>query len=208
MGEGGDEVFMQTGDKRVVVNRRTGEYSFLDGPHMFLDPVDPAAEIPSDSECLVLAEKELARVGLGDRDLRALKVTVSESDGGPVAKLVTFVATMDAFDVGGASRIAVGIGQGGQVVGLFNAARHATPVGQYPLRPPQEALEEILQGTAYHTDAPAETTTLMLNQLRLIYYEPGDLGQEFLQPVYLFSGSATTPEGEQEANIYVPALRQ
>ena len=76
--------------------------------------------------------------------------------------------------------------------------RSVDQVGMYPLKTPQQALEELQAGKGYVVSAPAPEGEVIIKKVFMGYYDP-DVYQEYIQPVYVFLG-------EHEFVAYVTAV--
>ncbi len=212
--------FYKDGPKRLAIDPLSGKWNWIDEVRMWDTPPADAAGIPTDAESIEAAEAELKRLGLLQDGLAFRNIanaTVSSlgtgEPGAPddptariISKQVTFTRTLAGIPVIGPSRVVVGIGGRGHVVGVIKAVKEMVPYETMALRPWSQALQEVMTGYS-QTDIPPDASSARLSDVTLALYEdPGDSSaQPFLQPVYLFRGEATTEAGRVSSFVAVVA---
>lgn len=214
--------FLQEGAKRLAIDPTSGKWNWIDEVQMWGEPPSNQGSIPTDAEARIIAEAWLENLGFLADGLRfdhVADATVSSMGTGEVgvepdpgaqviSKQVFFVRYLDGLRVVGASRIVVGVGANGEIVGVVKAMKD---VGQYeeaPLRSYDAALADVLDGNC-QTDIDEAAREAVLESVEVALYEdPGDsVVQPFLQPVYLFRGIATSFAGKHVPFVSVtPAL--
>jgi hypothetical protein len=213
-------------DKFLRVNSLTGQFIFQGNLPLTLGIITP-----QDAESLV--REKLANWGILDKDAPVTikyfgvagmeLVPVTNPSLADVYEAV-FSFSIDGFPVvglGPAQTVAMArINREGQLLTLYYFLRQSDQekVGTYPLKPGSLALTEVQQGqgkilslktksgfeTNFNPENPIKAVNI--NSIELIYYESLEK-QDYFQPIYLFSGSATLEDDTVlEASLYLPAV--
>jgi len=180
-----------------------------------VDPRDRPENLPTDEECRKIAEAFLTSHDLLPEGAvfssvsRGGKGTFSNHSGGaPIVTYedrdVLFTDTLSGLPVTG-SGIRVTVGGGGDILKATKRWRDVEPYKEFPILPPEEALEELKQtGVVTAVSSPKRA---IVGEVRLCYYAtPPGTEQPYLKPTYYVSG---TVEGENETGTffqYIPAV--
>ncbi|MCL5942008.1 MAG: hypothetical protein M1325_00505 [Actinobacteria bacterium] len=214
--------FYHEGSRRLAIDPVSGKWNWIDEVRMWDQPPAVDGSIPSDADAVKAAEAELNRLGLLKGGLAFHSVTnatvsslgtgepgvPSDPDAKTISKQVTFTRTLAGFPVIGPSRVIVGIGEKGSVVGVIKATKDTTPYATMPLRPWSDALRQVLASDS-QTDISSSAVSAELSDVQLALYEdPGDSSiQPYLQPVYVFHGVSILASGEAAPFVaVVPAM--
>lgn len=113
---------------------------------------------------------------------------------------VGFRRIIDGYKTWGAgARILVHIGPVGEIVKALKHWQQLIPYKTYPIKTPQQALQELRQAKGYLMGSKGK-----VNEITLRYRTSPDREKEYVQPVYFFD--CTGAEGDFYA--VVPAIRQ
>lgn len=206
-GTDGESYDVTAGDRHLTVDASTGEWDYLDGARVYRTPIADQSLVPSDELAREAAEKEIARLNLGRDGLEFVGVGRNMVSDQVVCKVVLFGQRINGALVAGASSIQVSVGEAGRIAGVINGMRPIAPYKVLELRPVAQALDEIERGEC-RSNMPDNATSASLDAVELAYFESSDplTDQPYLQPVYRFTGKATTPSGETDFTAVAPAL--
>ena len=213
------------GTLKFSMETTTGRWTFIDEERMWTVPPDDPSELPSEDDAVSVASAELGRLGLLADDViysHVTNATVSAVGVGeegaasdPTARVISrqvfFGRLLDGLPVEGPSRIVVGVGSHGDIVGVIMNMKAVSHFKDLPLRSVEEALADVLVGSS-QTDIRSEAVRATIDHVHLALYEDTGDGSEqpFLQPVYVFDGTEedSTTEGMQTRSFtaIVPAL--
>ncbi len=109
--------------------------------------------------------------------------------------LVRFSRQIDGFPAAGpGNKLAVRIGDGGEVISMLKVWREVAPCRPVALRSVKEAFEGLATGGAYY--APLACDRVVVDQVSIAYwFESMDKKQEYVVPVYEFKGKCLDKDG-------------
>ena len=154
---------------------------------------------PSKKDYENIAKEYLKTHNLLSKDVYFRAIT-DNTNSGWEAMSVGFGRNISGYKTWGAGGdIAIEIGPGGEIVGVRKAWQEIVPYKPYPIKNPQEALEELrnAKGVLMHGCEGK------VNQITLRYYTSPQK-QTYVQPVYYFD--CTGPNGDFYG--VVPATKQ
>lgn len=204
----GDDAFAVSGNGDLFVAGSLIQYLAI--------PSSESGELPGDEQAITAARDWLVGTGLAPPDLGSGEVVTRSSEVNRV--VVGFDPLQPERLLAAYPTVAVTLGGGGQVV----EARLQWPTIErhdlYRLRPAESAWRDVEAGRAY-IEAPLEgadieqgsevTGTVLYEEIAIGYTTSGPPGgEQYLQPVFIFSGQLT-PEGGTKSypvSAYVPAL--
>ena len=213
-------------DRFLKVNSGTGQFTFKGFVTLSVGPISPQEAETLVKEKMVeweLVDKEIPTAinfyGSAGMEL----VPVDNPNAANVYEIV-FSLSVDGYPlIGFGPAQAVALAQVTNDGKLFTLNYHLLPVsleevGTYPLKPAETALYQVQQGQgkilSLKTRPGVETSLSIQNQIKsinlasvsLVYYESIEK-QEYLQPIYLFSGTAVLKDDEVlEVSLYLPAI--
>ncbi len=211
----------------VSVEKASGaETLFLDYKNAFADPEKglPDANVLKRTADAYASQNRLLPDGYLYSGMSFL-TRQQLSERGPTGRaenmmgIAKYSRTLEGLPVEGAgSTITVLLGDGGQVQGYTKVSRvigdrmavaSATPRRAdrtYELLVPEEAFR-LLQEKGLTTEI-ADVDKAVVTDVHLAYYETsGDERQDVTEPIYVFSGLATGPDGEFEFQEFMYALK-
>lgn len=216
----------QEEEKFLKVNSRTGQFVFQGKT-----PLTIGSVTPQEAESLV--KEKLSQWDLLDQEAptRITYFGVAGLELEPITNPnladiyeVVFLSSVDDYPLvgfGPAENLAQAqVTKEGQLISLEYLFHQISQekVGTYPVKPGQQVLAEIQQGQGkifrLKTEVGVETNldpqnpikAIDLNFVKLVYYESVEK-QEYLQPIYFFSGSAVLENDEVlEVSLYLPAI--
>jgi hypothetical protein len=198
----------------VWVNSGTLAYHFLQ-PDKLYPPAPPT--LPSDEEAGKIATQFLAEAGLLPASVQVSEVVPGGSCGSPefgdyVAHLlVRFSYEIDGFPVTGTGvKFGVRIGDKGEVVDLYRVWRETEPYKETSIKAPQEAYQDLVAGKGSY-GTPSGCQKVVVEKISLAYWmEAADQKQEYVVPVYEFSGKCLDGQGNylEDFTGWCQALQQ
>jgi hypothetical protein len=212
LGFGGEAAFIDGGEKismvdesggevrqlMVWVNSGTVEYHFVE-PDKLYPPTPPT--LPSYEEAGKIAMQFLAEAGLLPDGAQVREVKPGGSYGGPEGEhvahlLVSLTHEIDGVPLAGpGAKFGVRIGDGGEVVDFYRVWRETEPYKEISIKAPQEAYQDLLTGKGSYL-APSRCKKVVVESVSLAYWmEAADEKQEYVIPVYQFSGKCLDGEG-------------
>ncbi len=176
----------------------------------------PEGELPSDEEAVAFAREWLRQVDLLPANVGDGKVVTRMEE--PARTIVSFQPVTPSPLLSASPNITVTIGPGGSVLESSYRWAEISEGDLYQLRGTEAAWAEVEGKRSYlETLLPSDqfeagttiTGTARYTQVSIAYTSSGIPGeQQYLQPVYVFTGQVT-PEGSEESypiTSYVPAL--
>ncbi|WP_165077313.1 hypothetical protein [Methanogenium sp. MK-MG] len=194
-------------DERIEVFINSGGFRYTIPDKMF-PTVDHQPDLPSDDEAKVIAETYCADRGLLPEGDCFNQVSVYFSQGAWDAgkEISSYNVTLaaqcrqtinDLPTIGGATTVY--IGEGGEVVGVTKKSRELEekPVRYSNIISPEQATKELAAGNDVITPLEGNYDKVTITDISLAYWiEPLVSSQEYVYPVYVFSGTA---EGNGES---------
>ena len=172
------------------------------------DTRDRPENLPTDEECRKIAETFLTSHGLmpegavfSSVSQGGQRIFSNRSGGTPIVTYedrdVHFTDTLSGYPVAGSGTY-VTIGGGGDVLKVGKHWRDAEPYKEFPILPPEEAIEELKQtGVVTVVSSPKRA---IVEEIKLCYYAtPPGTEQPYLKPTYYVRG---TVEGESETGTF------
>jgi len=205
----GGDVFVASGDGDLFVTPTLIQY--LSPPVAATD--DP---LPADDEAIILARDWLQRTGLIEPDMGEGEIIPQSSDTGRT--FVQFRPVEPGRILAAYPSIVVTLGPGGAVLEARVQWPTVVVYELYRLRDAELAWRDVELGRAY-IEAPLEGSgiepatliegTVTYDRIEVGYTTSGlPGGDQFLQPVFIFSGEVVPVDSEESYPIsaYVPAL--
>ncbi|GAB7014755.1 two-component system regulatory protein YycI [Methanogenium cariaci] len=194
-------------EERVEVFQNSGGFRYTIPDKMF-PTVDHQPNLPSDDEAKVIAETYCSGRGLLSEGECFDNVSVCFRQGAWDAgkEISSYNVTLaaqcrqtidDLPTVGGTTTVY--IGEAGEVVGVTKTSREReeNPVRYSSIISPEQAIEELAAGTDVITPLGGNYDNVTITNISLAYWiEPLASSQEYVYPVYVFSGTA---EGKGES---------
>jgi hypothetical protein len=117
---------------------------------------------------------------------------------------VWFGRKLNNLDVWG-TQLSVDIGGNGDIIGYYANWREYAPAGEYPIKSPESAFEELKQ-TGIRTGSG--DASISITEAVLAYRtKAGAYDEDYLEPIWVFSGTASSGKGEpQPVSKFIPAL--
>jgi hypothetical protein len=212
--EGQNGLSLQTEDLKysVEIAADSGRviYNVADRPNDALDSPD---KLPSDEEAVRIAtqflkENNLYPEGAFLRKIEHEYARSTDKNGKEILHngriVVWFGRTLNNLDVKG-TQLDVEICGNCDVTEYFANWREYTPTKEYPLKSPEMAFEELKQeGIRTSMSNPS----ISINNVTLAYRtKAGAFKEEYLEPVWIFSGVASSDNASPESvSKYIPAL--
>ncbi|HEV2107526.1 MAG TPA: hypothetical protein VGR16_04635 [Thermomicrobiales bacterium] len=204
----GGDVYAVSGNGELFVTPGLAQYL---APHS-----DEPGELPADEQAVVIARDWLMETGLAPPDLGPGHVITRSPEAGRV--LVQFDPLQPERLLAAYPSILVTLGNSAEIVEARVQWPEIEQHDLYRLRTAESAWRDVEAGRAY-IEAPLEgggfeqgseiLGTALYDDIAIGYTTSGPPGgEQFLQPVYIFSGQLT-PEGSLESYpiaAYVPAL--
>jgi hypothetical protein len=212
--DGENAMSLQTEDLvyGVEVGKASGNviYNVAHRPNDILDSPD---KLPSDDEAAKIAmrflkEKDLYPDGAFLRKIEHEYARSTDKNGKEILHngriVVWFGRTLNNLEVKG-TQLDVEICGNGDVTEYFANWREYTPTKEYPLKSPETAFEELKQeGIRTSMSNPS----ISINNVTLAYRtKAGAYKEEYLEPVWVFSGVASSDNAPSESvSKYMTAL--
>ena len=185
-------------------------------------PYDPEPELPPVEEAKEIATEFLLKRDLLPDDAKFESVTVGATQGlweagndEPIAEYnttlhVRFCRYINGVPVEG-DGLTVFIGDNGEIVGLTRNWRHVEPepYKEVEIKTPEEAYEELTSGKVIQPAVPIGVDSkVTIKEISIVYWmRPCFEKQEYVLPVYRFSGTYAGEDGEESFELFVPAVR-
>lgn len=194
-------------DKRVLVvytEPGTGYIRYRDNVQLMSET--PSDKLPSENEAIRMAEEILTEKGLLPDKKDTVVVDYSEvrkysNDGvlmerGNPALYVKFLFSLNDFPViGPGAKAGVVFGENGAIIGLFRIWRDVGEDHEAPIISPEEAFALFKQRWTKDEEFKQNNQmdvsfNVLIDNIYLAYYTlPGFEPQNFVEPVYVFTGS-------------------
>jgi hypothetical protein len=214
------------GDTKFGIRSKDGQYEldlFKNGGQRFTDTersdspngIDIAANLPSDADAKIIAEKFLKERDLLPPDAefghlqhrQAFIVsnhppTVSWED-----ILIYYHRHLNGLKVIG-TQYEIEVGAHGDIIAYFTNWKGYSPAGEYKVKPLKTAFEELQQkGVSVGMDKP---DTVSIDSAYLAYHtEALAFPEDYLEPVWVFEGEAlVNGTAIQSVEEYIPALTE
>jgi hypothetical protein len=200
-------------DVFIRKNSGTASYSNAKRPNNAMDAPD---KLPSDEEAAKIAtqflkEKDLLPEGAFFSRIEREYARGIDKDGKEIRYngriVVWFGRKLNGLDVKG-TQLSIEIGGNGDVIGYYANWRDYSPFKEYPLKSPETAIEDLQkQGIAVGVEKP---DTISITNFNLAYRTtPGAYAEEYLEPVWVFSGEAfINGKSVMPVQAYIPALKE
>lgn len=216
-GLGLDGDVTEAGTGTFEVQAESGSLFITPGMMQFISSADvPEGELPNDEEAVAFSREWLRQVGLLPSDVGEGKVQTRIEN--PPRIVVSLQPVRPAPLISATPNITVTLGPEGSVLESTYQWADIAQGEQYQLRGTEAAWAEVESRRAYlDTILPGDTYTAgsvitgqaVYTNVSLAYTSSGLPGEtQYLQPVYVFTGTLT-PEGSEESypiTSYVPAL--
>jgi hypothetical protein len=205
----------------VWINSGAVEYAILSPDK--LSPGEPPA-LPSKEDAIKIATNFLTKTGLmpdtalGRESVIASAVSggtynqtkKSKSGSGPVEIinsydshiLVNFSRQINGIPVAdsGGNKLGVRIGDKGEVFRVLKVWREVEPYQEYPVKSAQQAYNELVAGKG-SSSIPPKCSEIIIDRVSLAYWmETLDVSQEYVLPVYEFTGTCRAANGDVLGN--------
>lgn len=189
-------------DELIEVFKNSGGFRYTVPDNMF-PTVDHQPELPTDDEAKAIAEKYCAERGIiPEGECIGGEVSVSYTQGAwdcgkqvssyDVTLAIRCRQTINGLPtIGGATTVY--IGEGGEVVGVTKQSREIedVPVRYATIITPEQATEELAPGNEGSKPLEEVYDSVTITDISLAYWiEPLVSSQEYVYPVYAFSGTA------------------
>lgn len=175
-------------------------------------------DLPSDTEAQKIALEFIEKTGMDSFDAEVISVGVNQKqevwEAGSskpkisydVTEAVRFGRSLDGLPVYG-DEFSVIIADGGEVVGLVKTWRDAVPDRTVSIKTSEEAYADLLESKTVRPSVAAEYDSIVIEDVSLGYWmEPRGTVQETVWPVYVFSGTATYDNIDEDYSAYVFAV--
>ena len=175
-------------------------------------------DLPTDTEAEKIALEFIEKIRMDSSDAKAIKIGVNQKqevcEAGSsepkvsydVTKAVRFGRSLDGLPVYG-DEFSVIIGDGGEVVGLVKTWRETVPYRKVSIKTPEQAYTDLLESKTIRPSVAAEYDSIVIENISLGYWmEPRGTVQETVWPVYVFSGTATYDNINEDYLAYVFAV--
>lgn len=211
--EGTAGVSIQSADlSYYVMIEKSGvvDYGVQNRPNDALDTLD---KLPSDEEAVKIATQFLKENNLYPDGIQTVKAdrhyaVSTDKNGNEIRHSgqidVWFGRTINNLKVWG-TQLEVTVGGNGDIIGYYANWRDYAPVGEYPIKSPESAFEDLEQiGIKTDMDDPS----ISITEATLAYRtKAGAYKEEYLEPIWVFSGEASSSkEGAQTVSKFIPAL--
>lgn len=185
-------------------------YNVANRPNKILDIPE---KLPADDEAVRIATKFLKENNLFPEGAKTGKperyYTLStDKNGNEIQRAghieVWFGRKLNDLDVWG-TQFYVDIGGNGDIIGYYANWREYAPAGEYPIKSPEIAFEELKQ-TGIRTDSG--DASISITEATLAYRtKAGAYEEDYLEPIWIFSGEASSGKGvPQPVSKFIPAL--
>jgi len=177
------------------------------------DALDTPDKLPSDEEAVKIATQFLKENNLYPDGIQTGKadrhyVVSTDKNGNEIRHSgqidVWFGRTINNLKVWG-TQLEVTVGGNGDIIGYYANWRDYAPAGEYPVKSPETAFEDLEQ-TGIKTDM--DDPSISITEATLAYRtKAGAYEEEYLEPIWVFSGEASSGKGEsQSVSKFIPAL--
>lgn len=203
------------GKRALEVYPATGAFWFKDDAQLWSGQRPDA--LPTAEEAQAIAEQflrekklllpNLAFENTGYSNLTIYDVATASQTHYNTDIHINFRLTVGGAPVEGAGgKVKAYLGEGGELIGLYWAGFETQPYKLYPLLSPQEAVAALQeQGIVSTLKSPRQVS---ISEVRLAYFAgPGIEAQEFLQPVYVLSGTVENESESAPFSQYTPAIQ-
>jgi len=137
--------------------------------------------LPSKQRCSEIAEEYLKKRDLLPKDAYLWR-TLERPDPGTVRTV--YKRRINGYEaIGAGAHILVTIDANGEVIHLLKQWQELVPYKLYPIKPPEQAFEELQDGKGMLFHGGEGT----INKITLVYYT-SPMKQNYVQPVYRFEG--------------------
>ena len=204
------------GRRALEIYTETGAFWFKDAAQLWSG--QRPATLPTERDAQVIAERllrekrlllpDLVFESIGQSSLTIYDVATASQTQYNTDIHVNFRLMVGGAPVEGAGgKVKAYLGAGGQLIGLYWAGFDVLPFKLYPLIAPQAAIAILQeQGIVSTLKSPRRVT---VSEIRLAYFVgPGTEAQEFLQPVYVLSGTVENEAESAPYSQYVPAIKE
>jgi hypothetical protein len=195
------EIGKESGNIRYTLTHRPKDA--LDSPDM-LPSDDDAARIATQ----FLKERDLYPEGATLGKIKRQYAVFIDDKGNDIPRhgriVVWFSRKLNNLDVKG-TQLYVEVGGHGDVIGYLANWREYTPVGEYPVKSPESAFEDMKQEGLRTT---GENPRISITNATLAYRtKAGADVEEYLEPIWVFTGTASYKNTQSEpVSRYMPAL--
>lgn len=196
-----------------------GSWFFLK-PEKFYDPRSTPVALPSATEAEAMAKDFLSSNGLlppeayvvrtVDATFGRCRAYSDECTRVSTSRHVQFGFNKDGWPlIGPGAKMSVAFGEDGEVVMVFQAWRPLEKAGDTPVLSPEEAFERLKaerRGNLLEVGVPNASEITIDNVSPGYYVTSGHAPQEFVWPVYVFSGKVLADGVADDFEQIVPAV--
>lgn len=200
--------------EQVSVYRYSGAVVYEIPDKGFPTYIDSQPILPSENDAKEIALDYLMNRNLLPRDAEFTNVEVNQIIGNAtvsynVTLAVRFSRNFNDIPVCGHDGLSVIIGNNSEVLGLVMNWRAVEPYKEISIKTPEEAYEDLIAGKSVQPPLETMLDQATINEISIGYWmEPRINKQEFVLPVYAFTGTAIDSEGREEPfRDFVSAVR-
>ncbi len=212
--EGTQGMSLQSEDQlfSMEIGRASGNIRYIVA-HRPNDELDSPDTLPSDKEAVMIAtqflkDNNIFPEGAAVRKTEREYERSIDKNGNEIRHagriVVWFGRTLNNLDVKG-TQLYMEIGGNGDVIGYLANWREYTPVKEYSLKSQETAFEDLKQEGLRTSQ---ENPQISITNVTLAYRtKAGAYGEEYLEPIWIFSGTASLDKAPSESvSKYIPAL--
>lgn len=192
-----DDFLITSGKKSLNHSKNSGKFIYLED----MDITTTNHLLP-ENEARSKAVKIMEDLGIDSKDLRFSGInyqTVSQGEkkSVPMIQKVYFQQTLNGEDIYGVARVAILLGDQGNLVGVYNLKKDYDLVGNMKLKSIDTAFQQIKSKGLMDLEGNGKDKKGNVTDARVAYY--ADPNQDYIQPVYLFKGR--TDEGTNFTSV-------
>ena len=200
--------------EQVSVYRYSGAVVYEIPDKGFPTYIDSQPILPSENDAKEIALDYLMNRNLLPRDAEFTNVEVNQIIGNAtvsynVTLAVRFSRNFNDIPVCGHDGLSVIIGNNSEVLGLVMNWRAVEPYKEISIKTPEEAYEDLIAGKSVQPPLETMLDQATINEISIGYWMEQRINkQEFVLPVYAFTGTAIDSEGREEPfSEFVPAVQ-
>jgi hypothetical protein len=223
-----DETTDQVRQYSVWINSGAVEYAIVSPDK--LSPDEPPT-LPSEEEAIEIATNFLTQSGLMPDDALAGDVVTNSVKSGGTYNIIRQTGEgsfeiIDSYDThllvnfsrqingipvadSGGNKLGVRIGDKGEVISVLKVWREVEPYREYPIKSVEQAYNELISGKG-SSNIPSGCAEITIDHVSLAYWmETLDVSQEYVLPVYAFTGTCRAANGDILENFigWIEALK-
>lgn len=205
-----NKFIVRSPEKHFWMEKNTGKWEYSDLTKLFKS--SSSSKIPSDDECIKIAEDIIKDLGLNLADFdkgmveNAVQQNLSNDTNIITEKAVYFYRKFKGNRILGTSRLIIIIGDNGEIhsVKKLYCDIDEESVYSLKLKPIEKAFNDIEKSNGIiHYKGKAKA--IEISSIKLAYWE--DPSNNLLQPVYFFRGRSTDTD-QEEFESYVTAVEE